>query len=154
MSLTIDDITSEALVTLDLDSTDRWAAIDELARLLEADGRLTDRNAYVQAVRAREEDGPTGMEMGIAIPHGKSAGVARPSVAFGRSVAGVDFGAGDGTPADLVFLIAAPEGESDLHVTLLSRLARKLIHDEFRDALRDAATPADVIDIIRKEVTL
>lgn len=154
MSLSIDDITGEALVTLNLDSTDRWAAIDQLAGLLEADGRLTDRAAYVQAVREREEGSGTGMEMGIAIPHGKSAGVAQPSVAFGRCPSGVDFGAGDGTPADLVFLIAAPDGDSDLHVTLLSRLARKLVHDEFRDALRDAATPADVIDIIRKEVTL
>ncbi len=154
MNLSIDDLTGPALVTLDLDSTDRWAAIDELAGLLEADGRLTDRASFVQAVRAREETGGTGMEMGIAIPHGKSAGVARASVAFGRSPSGVDFGAGDGTPADLVFLIAAPEGESDLHITLLSRLARKLVHDEFRDALRSAATPADVIDIIHKEVTL
>ncbi|HVL97678.1 MAG TPA: PTS sugar transporter subunit IIA [Egibacteraceae bacterium] len=154
MTLSIDDITSESLVTLDLDSADRWAAIDELARLLEVDGRVTDRSAFVQAVRAREETGPTGMEMGIAIPHGKSSGVARPSVAFGRSPDGVDFGSADGTPADLVFLIAAPEGESDLHITLLSRLARKLVHDEFRDALRTAATPADVIDILRKEVTL
>lgn len=154
MTLSIDDITGSALVTLDLDSTDRWAAIDQLAGLLEADGRLTDRDAFVAAVREREESGGTGMEMGIAIPHGKSAGVARPSVAFGRSPTGVDFGAGDATPADLVFLIAAPEGESDLHITLLSRLARKLVHDDFRDALRSAATPADVIDIIRKEVTL
>jgi fructose-specific phosphotransferase system IIA component len=154
MSLSIDDITGTALVTLDLDSTDRWAAIDHLAGLLDSDGRLTDRDAYVAAVREREETGATGMEMGIATPHGKSAGVATPSVAFGRSAGGVDFGAGDDTPADLVFLIAAPEGESDLHITLLSRLARKLIHDEFRDALRQAPTPADVIDIIRKEVTL
>lgn len=154
MTLSIDDITGPDLVTLHLESVDRWAAIDQLAGLLDAAGRLTDRHAYVKAVREREESGATGMEMGIAIPHGKSAGVAAPSVAFGRSPSGVDFGAGDGTPADLVFLIAAPEGESDLHITLLSRLARKLVHDEFRDALRSAASPADVIDIIRKEVTL
>jgi fructose-specific phosphotransferase system IIA component len=154
MTLTIDDITGPELVTLDLTTADRWAAIDQLADLLAADGRLVDRDAFVAAVRQREETGATGMEMGIAIPHGKSAGVTRPSVAFGRAPGGVDFGAGDGTPADLVFLIAAPEGESDLHITLLSRLARKLIHDEFRDALRKAVTPADVIDIIRKEVTL
>jgi fructose PTS system EIIA component len=154
MTLSIDDITGPDLVTLDLESADRWAAIDQLADLLAAAGRLTDRDAYVTAVREREAAGATGMEMGIAIPHGKSAGVTTPSVAFGRSPNGVDFGAGDGTPADLVFLIAAPDGESDLHITLLSRLARKLVHDEFRDALRSAATPADVIDIIRKEVTL
>ena len=154
MTLTIDDITGAALVTLDLASTDRWAAIDHLAGLLEADGRLTNRAAYVQAVREREETGATGMEMGIAIPHGKSAGVRTASVAFGRAPGGVDFGAADGTPADLVFLIAAPEGESDLHITLLSRLARKLVHEAFRDALRQAAAPEDVITIIREEVTL
>lgn len=153
MSLDIDDITGTALVSLDL-AGDRWQAIDQLARLLEADGRLTDRDAFVTAVREREETAPTGMEMGIAIPHGKSAGVARASVAFGRATGGIDFGAGDGTPADLVFLIAAPEGEGDLHVTLLSRLARRLVHEEFREALRAAATPQDVITIIREEVTL
>jgi fructose PTS system EIIA component len=154
MTMTIDDITGTALVTLQLAADDRWAAIDHLAGLLQADGRLTDRAAYVKAVREREEAGATGMEMGIAIPHAKSAGVQAPSVAFGRATGGVEFGAADGTPADLVFLIAAPEGESDLHITLLSRLARKLVHEEFRDALRQAATPEDVIAIIRKEVTL
>jgi fructose-specific phosphotransferase system IIA component len=154
MTLSIDEITGPALVTLDLTSTDRWAAIDQLADLLEADGRLADRDAYVAAVRAREESGPTGMEMGIAIPHGKSSGVARAAVAFGRAPGGVDFGAGDGTPADLVFLIAAPDGEDDVHITLLSRLARKLVHEEFRDALRTATSPEDVITIIREEVTL
>lgn len=154
MSLSIDDLTSTSLVTLDLTSADRWAAIDQLADLLAADGRLTDRDAFVAAVRAREETGPTGMEMGIAIPHGKSAGVTRASVAFGRAPGGVDFGAGDGTPADLVFLIAAPEGEGDLHITLLSRLARKLVHEDFRESLRSAGSPEDVIAIIREEVTL
>lgn len=154
MSLSIDDITSPELVTLDLTRSDRWAAIDQLAGLLDATGRLTDKDAYVQTVREREESGPTGMEMGIAIPHGKSPGVARASVAFGRAEGGVDFKAPDGTPADLVFLIAAPEGEGDLHVTLLSRLARKLVHDDFRNALRTAESPEAVISIIREEVQL
>ncbi len=153
MTLSIDDITGTALVTLDL-AEDRWAAIDQLADLLAADGRLSDRDAYVKAVREREEMGSTGMEMGIAIPHGKSAGVTRASVAFGRAPHGVDFGASDGSRVDLVFLIAAPEGEGDLHITLLSRLARRLVHEEFRDGLRNAATAEDVITIIREEVTL
>jgi fructose-specific phosphotransferase system IIA component len=151
MTLSIDDVTGAPLVTLDLSTDGHLAAIDQLADLLDADGRLNDRDTYVEAVRAREESGSTGMEMGIAIPHGKSTGVNRASVAFGRADGGVDFG---GVQADLVFLIAAPEGEGDLHITLLSRLARRLVHEDFRDRLRDAGTPEAVIDILREEVQL
>ena len=108
-----------------------------------------------QQVWAREQEtGGTGMESGIAIPHAKSPAVLRASVAFGHSQAGVDFGAEDGSPADLIFLIAAPEGADDLHVRVLSRLARRLIHEGFRTALREAASPEAVYDVIRKEVQL
>lgn len=152
---TISDLISPALVATDLSATDTRAAIDELAGLLEADGRVTDRTAYVETVWAREQEtGGTGMESGIAIPHGKSAAVTRASLAFGRSRAGLDFGADDGTPADLVFLIAAPEGEDDLHVRVLSRIARKLIHESFRTSLREADTPEAVVQIIEQEVEL
>ena len=155
MSITIEDVTGPELVSVDLAATDARGAVDELAGLLEAAGRITDRTAYVDAVMAREEEtGGTGMESGIAIPHGKSTGVTRASVAFGRSDAGVDFGAEDGTKADLIFLIAAPEGQDDLHVTLLSRLARKLIHEKFRTALREASSPQAVFDTIKQEVEL
>lgn len=155
MSLTIEDVTGPDLVTTDLSATDARGAVDELAHLLEAAGRLTDRDAYVEVVMAREaETGGTGMESGIAIPHGKSTSVSRASVAFGRSALGVDFGAEDGTKADLIFLIAAPEGQDDLHVTLLSRLARKLIHEKFRTALREAASPQAVFATIKQEVEL
>jgi fructose PTS system EIIA component len=152
---TISDLITPALVTTDLAATDTRAAIDELARLLEADGRLTDRATYVDAVWAREQEtGGTGMESGIAIPHGKSEAVTRAGLAFGRSSDGLDFGAEDGTPADLIFLIAAPSGEDDLHVRVLSRIARKLIHESFRAALREADSPQAVVDIIEREVEL
>lgn len=155
MSITIDDVTGPDLVSVDLAGADAAGAVEELTRLLEADGRVTDRAAFVKAVLAREEEtGGTGMESGIAIPHAKSAAVTRPSVAFGRSITGVDFGAEDGVKADLVFLIAAPEGEDDVHVTLLSRLARRLVHESFRTALREAATPEAVIATIKEEVRL
>ena len=152
MSQTIDDITNVNLVALDMDATDRWGAIDTLADLIEADGRLTDKNSYVQAVRAREEEtGGTAMEMGIAIPHAKSAGVSAPGVAFGRTREPIDFGE---EKADLVFLIAAPEGEHNLHVTVLSQLARRLVHERFRTALRSASTPEEVVDLMRQEVKI
>ena len=152
MSPTIDDITNANLVALDLEVADRWAAIDALADLLNADGRLSDQSTYVEAVRKREEDtGGTAMEMGIAIPHAKSSGVTQAGVAFLRTREPIDFG---DEKADLIFLIAAPEGEHNIHVTVLSQLARRLVHERFRGALRSAATPEEVVDLMRQEVKL
>lgn len=152
MSASIDDITSSNLVTLDLEVSDRWGAIEALADLLDRDGRLTDKALYVEAVKAREEEtGGTAMEMGIAIPHAKSSGVERAGVAFGRTRSPVQFGDEE---ADLVFLIAAPEGESDLHVKVLSQLARRLVHERFRSALRGAESPEQVVETMREEVSV
>lgn len=153
MDLSIDDVIHPGLISLDLQADDRWGAIDEMTRLLEADGRVTDSDTFTSVVRKREEDGPTGMEMGIAIPHGKSAAVTRASVAFGRSRDGIDFGAED-APSKLVFLIAAPEGTEDLHVTLLSKLARRLVDEGFRQQLLDAGSSEEAMEVIRSEVRL
>jgi fructose PTS system EIIA component len=151
MSITIDDITSTNLVTLDLEVADQWAAIDALADLLDKDGRLSDRDAYAEAVYAREkETGGTAMEMGIAIPHAKSAGVSQAGVAFGRTSTPLDYG---DEKADLIFLIAAPEGEHNLHVTVLQQLARRLVHESFRTSLRQASTPEEVVELMREQIS-
>jgi fructose-specific phosphotransferase system IIA component len=151
MSITIDDITSTNLVTLDLEVADQWAAIDALADLLDKDGRLSDRDAYAEAVYAREkETGGTAMEMGIAIPHAKSAGVSQAGVAFGRTSTPLDYGE---EKADLIFLIAAPEGEHNLHVTVLQQLARRLVHESFRTSLREASTPEEVVVLMREQIS-
>jgi fructose-specific phosphotransferase system IIA component len=151
MTITIDDITSSNLVTLDLEVADQWSAIDALADLLDKDGRLSDRDAYAEAVYAREkETGGTAMEMGIAIPHAKSAGVSQAGVAFGRTSTPLDYGE---EKADLIFLIAAPEGEHNLHVTVLQQLARRLVHESFRTSLREAATPEEVVELMREQIS-
>ena len=151
MSITIDDITSTNLVVLDLEVTDQWTAIDALADLLDKDGRLSDRDAYAEAVYAREKDtGGTAMEMGIAIPHAKSSGVSQPGVAFGRTSTPLDYG---GEKVDLIFLIAAPEGEHDLHVTVLQQLARRLVHESFRTSLREASTVEEVVELMREQIS-
>ncbi|HET9965705.1 MAG TPA: PTS sugar transporter subunit IIA [Rubrobacter sp.] len=151
MSITIDDITSTNLVALDLEVAGQWAAIDALADLLDKDGRLSDRDAYAEAVYAREkETGGTAMEMGIAIPHAKSAGVSQAGVAFGRTSTPLDYGE---EKADLIFLIAAPEGEHDLHVTVLQQLARRLVHESFRTSLREASTPEEVVELMREQIS-
>lgn len=154
MDISIDDVINERLVLLDITETDRDKTIQAMAERLQADGRLSDPDAYIGEVLKREEEGGgTGMEMGVAIPHGKSSGVERASVAFARSEQGVDFG-GDGGACRLIFLIAAPSGSEDLHVTLLAKLARRLVHSSFRDKLLEAPTPAEALEVIRSEVTL
>lgn len=149
--ISIDDITSANLVALDMEAGDQWAAIDALADLLDADGRLTDRDSYVQAVYAREKDtGGTAMGMGIAIPHAKSSGVQTAGVAFGRPAAPLAYGEEE---ADLIFMIAAPEGEHNLHVKVLQQLARRLMHESFREGLREASTPEEVVDLMRAQIS-
>ncbi|MGH9222245.1 MAG: PTS sugar transporter subunit IIA [Acidimicrobiales bacterium] len=152
MTVTIDNLVTPELVVLDATFAGSTEAIEALADRLVAAGRLTDRAGFVAAAVAREaETGGTGMEMGVAIPHAKHAGVTEPTVAVARVPDGVDFGASD-APADLVFLIAAPANADDVHITVLSKLARRLIHESFRSALRDAATPEEVVATLKKEI--
>ncbi|WP_116040551.1 PTS sugar transporter subunit IIA [Amycolatopsis palatopharyngis] len=139
------------LVDLDLGGTDRGVVTASLARRLADAGRVTDLAGFLADLRAREEQMPTGIEGGIGIPHARSAHVIEPTLGFGRSAAGVDFGADDG-PAQLIFLIAAPEGGGDEHMTILASLARRLVHQSFRQSLLDAPDADTVVDLIRAEV--
>ncbi|UUU22785.1 PTS fructose transporter subunit IIABC [Streptomyces sp. DSM 40750] len=135
------------LVDLDLSADTKEAAARALAERMVAKGRVTDLDGFLADVAAREAQMPTGLDGGIGIPHCRSEHVTEPTLAFGRSAAGIDFGAPDG-PADLIFLIAAPAGADDAHLTILSSLARQLMNTEFTDALRavdDAARAAALI---------
>ena len=155
MDLTIDDVITPDLIVLELQSRSRDDAIREMAERLVAQGRVSDRDTYVNAVLKREaEGGGTGMEMGVAIPHAKSEAVRNASVAFARSAEGIDFGGDSDEPSRLVFLIAAPAGGDDLHIRLLARLSRRLIHESFRQKLHDASSEDEVMEVFRQEVTL
>ncbi|MFI6494236.1 fructose-specific PTS transporter subunit EIIC [Streptomyces sp. NPDC050564] len=135
------------LVDLDLSADTKEAAARALAERMVAKGRVTDLDGFLADVAAREAQMPTGLDGGIGIPHCRSEHVTEPTLAFGRSAAGIDFGAPDG-PADLIFLIAAPAGADDAHLTILSSLARQLMNAEFTSELRavdDAAAAAALI---------
>ncbi|MFB8892979.1 PTS fructose transporter subunit IIABC [Microbacterium plantarum] len=146
-----DTITPE-LVSLDAPlGTDKKDVIRALARLVAAQGRATDADALAKDAIAREEKDETGLPGGIAIPHAKSAAVTQASLAFARLKPGVAFGAPDG-PADLVFLIAAPENAAEEHLAVLSRLARSLMQDSFTSDLRAAASADDVVRTVRAAI--
>ncbi|MFF9059984.1 fructose-specific PTS transporter subunit EIIC [Streptomyces sp. NPDC014882] len=142
-------ITAE-LVDLDLSADTKEAAARSLAERMVAQGRVTDLEGFLADVAAREAQMPTGLDGGIGIPHCRSAHVTEPTLAFGRSAAGVDFGAPDG-PADLIFLIAAPVGADDAHLTILSSLARQLMNADFTSALRSVREAAAAAALIRGE---
>ncbi len=141
------------LVDLDLDrhGAEKDKAVRALAERLTAAGRVTDLERFLADVRERESQMPTGMEGGIGIPHCRSTAVTAPTLAFGRSASGVDFGAEDG-PAQLVFLIAAPEGGDSDHMTVLAALARRLVRAQFKRTLLDVADPAEAATFISTEV--
>jgi PTS system fructose-specific IIA component len=145
------EVITTDLVDLDLKASDRHEATRKLAERLVATGRVTDLDGFLADVRAREAQMPTGIEGGIGIPHARSAHVVEPTLGFGRSDAGVDFGADDG-PAHLIFLIAAPEGGGAEHMTILASLARRLVHASFRQALLEAPDQRAVVDLVHKEV--
>ncbi|MEU7378573.1 fructose-specific PTS transporter subunit EIIC [Streptomyces sp. NPDC042207] len=141
------DMITADLVDLDLSADTKQAAARSLAERMVAEGRVTDLEGFLADVAAREAQMPTGLDGGIGIPHCRSEHVVEPTLAFGRSATGIDFGATDG-PADLIFLIAAPAGADDAHLKILSSLARQLMNSEFTSALRsvdDAAAAAALI---------
>ena len=135
------------LVDLDLSAETKEAAVRALAERMVSLGRVTDLDGLVADVAAREAQTATGLDGGIGIPHCRTEHVTEPTLAFGRSTAGIDFGAADG-PADLVFLIAAPAGADDAHLAILSSLARRLMDPQFTAALRSVASPAQAAALI------
>ncbi|HUO39443.1 MAG TPA: fructose PTS transporter subunit IIB, partial [Mycobacterium sp.] len=136
------------LVLLDVDAgTDKGSVIGRLARRLAESGRATDSDGLIGSVMAREGQSATGLPGGIAIPHCRSPHVLAASIGFARLTPKVDFGAPDG-PADLVFMIAAPESGGAEHMKLLSNLARALVRPDFVESLRSAASPDDVVGLV------
>lgn len=147
------DLLSTDRIALGAQVSDKEQAIDKLVELQMAGGCIDDREAYRKAILAREEMSSTAIEQGIAVPHAKSDAVSASSLAAMTLTQGVDYGAMDGQPSDLFFMIAAPLN-GDLHLEILSRLMVLLMDGEFVKALRSAADAQQfmaVIDRFEKE---
>jgi phosphoenolpyruvate-protein phosphotransferase len=138
-----------ALVRLRSDSRSKPEAFQELAALVEASGRAGDRTEIEQAFWQRESTGSTGLGFGVAIPHGKTAAVRSVSVGMIRFADPFRWDAEDEEPVDLAFMLVIPDGErSQEHLGFLARLSRRIVHDEFRDALRAAPDEETVVRLI------
>lgn len=131
-----------------VDSKD--AAIDYLIDLHAKSGNITDKAEFKKGILAREESGSTGVGEGIAIPHSKNAAVKQPGLAAMTVPDGVDYDSLDGQPANLFFMIAAPEKGADVHLEVLSRLSMLLMDENFRAELLAAKNADQFLDICSK----
>lgn len=131
----IRDLLKAQSIQLGAKPTDKPSAIRLLADLMEHGGNLANKDEYLAAVFTREESGSTGLGEGIATPHAKSAGVAKAGLAAMTVPKGIDFDSLDGKPARIFFMIAAPEGEANTHVEVLSQLATMILDPDFKEAL-------------------
>lgn len=131
-----------------VDSKD--AAIDYLIDLHAKSGNITDKAEFKKGILAREESGSTGVGEGIAIPHSKNAAVKQPGLAAMTVPDGVDYDSLDGQPANLFFMIAAPEKGADVHLEVLSRLSMLLMDENFRAELLAAKDADQFLDICSK----
>lgn len=140
----ITDLMIKETMIMDLKATTKEAAIDELIASLASSGRINDPVQFKEMILLREAQSSTGIGGGIAMPHAKTRAVNEATVVFAKSAAGVDFASLDEEPAQLFFMIAAPEGAGNMHLRTLASLSRLLIESEFIEALMKASTPDEV----------
>lgn len=142
------EILNEQLIKLELTATDKASVFQELADVLASAGNVSDTEQFVRDLWEREETGNTGFEGGIALPHAKSSAVTSPAIAVGISRTGVDYGAEDGEPSEIFFMIASPEQASDFHIEVLASLSSKIIEPSFIKNLKAASTPREALELI------
>jgi PTS system nitrogen regulatory IIA component len=147
----ISDILEPGLVLSALAARDKINVIGELAQVVSHHHPEIDHGRLVQALEDREKLNSTALGEGVAIPHGKLAGVKRVVAAFGRSPAGVDFTSLDGKPTHLFFLLVAPEDSAGAHLKALARISRLLKDETFRARLMQAPDAAALYETIRTE---
>ncbi|MBC8059845.1 MAG: PTS sugar transporter subunit IIA [Clostridiaceae bacterium] len=144
------NLTNENFINLNLSSNSRDEAIIELAKLINADGRLKSYDDYIAEVFIRESSSSTGIGFGIAIPHGKCDTVTTATLAFGRNDKGIEWDSLDGEPVRIVFLLAVPRsGEgSNEHLRLIAAIARKLMDEEFTNKLHNSNSPKEILSLL------
>ena len=144
----ITELLKKESIELGVKVSGKEEAIDKLIGLMAAGGRLNDKAGYKEGILAREALGSTAVGEGIAIPHAKVAAVKEPGLAAMVVPDGVDYEAFDGSLANLIFMIAAPEGEADVHLEALSRLSTLLMDPDFKNDLIHAESKEEFLKLI------
>lgn len=142
------DLLRKESINLNGEVRSKKETIDQMVDLMAAGGNIADVDIYREGVYKREEEGTTGIGEGIAIPHAKTDAVKAPGLAAMVVKEGVDYDSLDGEPVHLIFLIAAPNTEDNVHLEVLSRLSMLLMDDGFRENLMSAGTKEEFLGYI------
>ena len=146
--MTIRDLLAAESINLNGTPAGKTEALNQCIDLMAKSGKITDVEKYRKGVFAREEEGTTGIGMGIAIPHCKSDAVIKAGLAAMVVKDGVEFESLDGTPAKIIFLIAAPNTEDNVHLQVLSKLSVMLMDEQFTNSLINAGSVDEFLNII------
>ena len=147
------EILHRSVIKTDLQSADPFSAIRELVDVVVNAGDIAPehKESVIDSILAREKSTPTGMEMGLALPHGSSIHVENLFGALGISKAGIDFGCLDGKPAHLIMLLVLPRNEFQVHVRTLAGISHLLNEDGFRETLLNSGSADAILKLIRSE---
>ncbi len=145
------DLLDESAVKLGLESLDKEECFEEMIDLLVRNGRVTDRERVLEAIREREIQQTTGIGKGIAVPHGKLTSIDGLVAALGMSAEGIEFDSSDGKPVHLVFLLLGRVGEPGPHLQALAEIGRLLETPGFYKRMIAARTSQEVLDILDDE---
>ena len=146
--MTIRDLLAAESINLNGTPAGKTEALNQCIDLMAKSGKIADVEKYRKGVFAREEEGTTGIGMGIAIPHCKSDAVTKAGLAAMVVKDGVDFESLHGTPAKIIFLIAAPNTEDNVHLQVLSKLSVMLMDEQFTNSLINAGSVDEFLNII------
>lgn len=149
--LELSQILDARCIKLSLESKDKEDAIKEMVDLICQSGRIKNRQRVENRLIEREKEGTTGIGGGIAIPHIMTKQVSQTVMAFMRSKEGLEFGAIDKKPVQLIFLLVGPKGEESTHLRLLCMLSRLLHNTRFKQALMRAETEEKILNIFRQQ---
>lgn len=148
INVVISSLTSSQLICLDLQAVTKEQLFIELAGLLNQQGYLKDQQAFLTDVWKREHLDCTGFEQGVAIPHAKSAAVAKPGIAIGISRRGIDYGAEDGKPSELIIMIANPADGANQHIEILAELSTRLLEEGFIEQVKAARSATEILHLL------
>lgn len=140
----IKDLLSKDLMIMNLKSTTKKDVIDEMIQKLYENNVINDVLKFRSEIMKRELESSTGLGEGVAMPHAKTSAVNKPAIVFARSTTGVDYEALDGEDTYIFFMIAATEGQNQMHIETLAKLSKLLLKEGFIDRLKASETPEDV----------
>lgn len=143
------DLISMELIETNILGNTKESVIDEMIEKLDQVGAINSKRKFKKAILNREKESTTGIGMSIAIPHGKSKAVTKPTVVFGLKKDGIDWKSFDGTLAQLIFMIAVPEeAAGNEHLKILQMLSRKLMNEEYREQLLSIETKEQAFELL------